>query len=156
LSPIKEVIAMSNFNRCTLALPEVRNNNNTSFMGSQRPPLHVSSSELARRRAMAQHPANCSARKAVSEAAYWLGRVDRYARLVGMAVTTGLLMALALIILVPFASHGLLFLAVLAVAAFGLAACSILLVVFLRDLQASRDFLKAELGCSVAGFGGAR
>ncbi|MFT9278605.1 MAG: hypothetical protein ABF532_09350 [Bifidobacterium sp.] len=147
---------MTNFNRCTLALPEVRNNNNTSFMGSQRPPLRISSPELARRHAMAQHPANGSARKAVSEAAYWLGRVDRYARRVGMTVGVGLLMALVLIVFVPLAPRGLFFLAALSVAAFGLAACSILLVVFLRDLQASRDFLKAELGCSVADFGGVR
>ncbi len=139
---------MTNFNRCTLALPEVRNNNNTSFMGSQRPPLRISSPEIARRRAMAQHPSNGAARKAVSEAVYWLGQVDHYAHRVGMIVGVGLLMALVLIVFVPFASYGLFFLAVLSLAALGLAFCSALLVVCLRDLRASQDFLRVELAVS--------
>lgn len=147
---------MTNCNRCTLELPEVRINNNTRFMDAQRPPLHISSPERARLRAMAQHPSNGAPRKVVSEATYWLVRVDEYERRVGVIVGVGLLMTLVLIVFAPSAFHGLFFLAVLSVAAFGLVVCCILLVVFLRDLQAARDFLKAELGCSVADFGGFR
>lgn len=147
---------MTNFNRCTLELPEVRINNNTRFMGAQRPPRCISSPERARLRAMAQHPSNGAARKVVSEATYWLVRVDEYERRVGVIVGVGLLMTLVLIVFALSAFHGPFFLAVLSVAAFGLVVCCILLVVFLRDLQAARDFLKAELGCSVVDFGGFR